>query len=1826
MSGDGLRTTEELLAPFWCITPNHFIANRSTFIAELTRIILLNAAQIQDYYAPKSDPQQRQFFLERSIRVIDEEHWVKNYPTFLAGVIKLMYTSEEDTLSASFLDMANFNTSLPLTKPRFEDQELARHLAESKEPQPTTLDIQDETSHFLQILRVLSKRSFHDPDSEEHTNFLRAYDFQQSDPDFIRLMPSGKPRNWLTAMFEGLRRGDGSLIWTNLGRPLPTYLHAPSRQVLPQITEEFIDGIAGAYQNTDLWDGVREYKSLSSLASSTTHHIYLQVIQLVVMWKLVISRIEEELPNVMLCLTRGLLPDIWSELVGCHFLFDVVPNILRRERWGHVDWKFPDVEASGKFCSDLGVYYDQETHLDTISLPSHLKHVILAVKSTELRKVLSSCIELVALAKDQAILSGLARLENWDDFLKGVPHIIGSELVQDIVQRVGFIGGHGILNGILTISCIVGQRFSFLPRNFIQNIISLTIAAADLFYNQGRTAAHVLLFDVDLRETLRRADIIAARIIGLLYNTANTDLNALYAIRSVADHWVVLPLLRTNETPPWLWLRIPLTLTLAAAQDPTKGSNLMFHHRILHFVARHPRFRNNALSKHVSPHANTRVAPSFLVTRDFLEYVPSSKLHAFPINFKLHTVKWKPALPKGPTLVVLSHLDPRTTTMDSQAFHESTSGYRRTCSKEGLMESLNKLRELGEAKAWRSMLSNASASSSGEAGAESMDWDAPEESLAPSENDNSAAVSDYLDAQSNIPPPSKRRRTAAAILRDPNFVLNDSDLVDFLPAPLAPAFDSHLSQPVGVVRNDPALPLNVTIVTDTPVNAFGIFRRYTRTQPSSSHPNHPQHDPEAQRTLASLSDIPPLLTASPAQIYAPFPNKASFLLSDWYWNRGFQELKDNFRHLLKIIGSPDFVPANVSGTNWEQIDHQLGINDWDREEWQSDDARWMESTVQISVPFHRFTDNPGARNYNIPGFYHLIAVIQEKITTKKEDAVHFHLEPYKLLWHANNNQEPISLYREIYSSPAFLRVHQDLQQSPPELGCTLPRVVVGLMFWSDATHLTQFGNAKITPLYMYFGNESKYRRSQSLDLMFSSLDAFQDFVSEQSGTKKVTSEFMAHCNREIVHEQWKMLLDDDFMHAYEHGIVLEWVGDGQKRRFYPRFMTYSTDYPGKVLMATIRQLGGCPCPRCILPKSKIQYIGTPEDRVARIQMERVDNLSRHNKITKSRQFIYNKNFAVDSAAVERELKPESLVPTVNMFSDRLGKHGFHWFSMFVVDLLHEIELGVWKALLIHLLRILESINENILHGLAKLRLHTSLTLALLDQSTTILGDALREFKSDICPAFATRELRQEAAARERRNANKTATTTWDVQAKGSKTTTGATARTTIPTTTTDATQLDGQSLVVSTGQPALSSTPALSAPHLTPVVPAGNPTAALVRSCKAKEFSLSTYKIHALGDYVATIQAFGTTDSYSTETGELEHKVPKANYKRTSKKSFQHQLARIERKQSRLKQLGEKASVGTGSSTIVVNTSESETDPSAHYHIGVSEHLKEDIRIFIRDHQGDPAIVNFMVDLQNHLLPRLRAQLGITGAAAPVDFCSPHTERIYYKNDAIYQHYILRVNYTSYDVRRLQDVFNPRTDHHDIMTIRHGIYHVNALYHDSARGYESGPHRIYFLRVRWFELADGFDVPVSEAWNNPRPGLDQVKFSPLTKPQEAFSFLDPNDVLRACHIVPRFQSGLRHTDRKHTSGLALDGMDWRVYYVNRQAHGVAHLPSPADNQSQPQAMERGDHDDTMEGVPVEDDMEEVDEEDDLGSDMDSSSDEGEIIESEDEDMRDMYEY
>ena len=43
---------------------------------------------------------------------------------------------------------------------------------------------------------------------------------------------------------------------------------------------------------------------------------------------------------------------------------------------------------------------------------------------------------------------------------------------------------------------------------------------------------------------------------------------------------------------------------------------------------------------------------------------------------------------------------------------------------------------------------------------------------------------------------------------------------------------------------------------------------------------------------------------------------------------------------------------------------------------------------------------------------------------------------------------------------------------------------------------------------------------------------------------------------------WELLLDNDFVDAYRRGMITE-CADDVVRRYFPRFFTYSADYPEK---------------------------------------------------------------------------------------------------------------------------------------------------------------------------------------------------------------------------------------------------------------------------------------------------------------------------------------------------------------------------------------------------------------------------------------------------------------------------------------------------------------------------------------------------------------------------------------------------------------------------------------------------------------------------------------
>ncbi|TEB21218.1 hypothetical protein FA13DRAFT_1800109 [Coprinellus micaceus] len=883
--------------------------------------------------------------------------------------------------------------------------------------------------------------------------------------------------------------------------------------------------------------------------------------------------------------------------------------------------------------------------------------------------------------------------------------------------------------------------------------------------------------------------------------------------------------------------------------------------------------------------------------------------------------------------------------------------------------------------------------------------------------------------------------------------------------------------------------------------------------------------------------------AEDAKLLAPFPNISSFELGEWFYGKGSQKSIKDFKALVRILTSPTFSLDNIRETKWTGVFQDLGKNKEDinpkTSQW-VDDSGWKTTEVKIDVPVHyRMLQGHGVESH-----------------------VFLHLDGHELRWKPNKEEDAqeFRIISELYNSDAFLEAQREIRDNPPAKikDCDLPRVLVGLQFWSDATHLSTFSTSKLWPLYMVIGNESKFRRTKGDSCYhvayFNSIsDDFKDYLSARTGGK-IPPYLMSHLNRECYHAQWVIILDDQLLEAISEGVVLM-CSDGVKRRFFIRIFTYSSDYPERVLIATIKTQSECPCVRCLTKKRNLDQMGTVEDTNFRKANPRIDDPERRKNITDAIEVIHNGN-AVNGDPVLCVLH-NSNAPTVNAFSKHLGETGFDIFSTLVVDVLHEYEIGVFKALFIHLLRILEAcmtgsvltnrLNkryrdmptfnqmirkfssnvselkrraardyEDILqcaipsfhglfpepldnliskllyinarwHALAKLRMQTDATIALLEQATSQLGDTFREF---ICvtSSISTVELQREADKRV-----KAATTPSDKKAQnksgkkppaklrapgkkpGAKPRAsakkpaaqprvsgrkpaaqlgapGARGRTkkSQPEPGPSTSQIPSPAVENTTSLSLLSGstppTPQIADPVVegstSPVSPSGGPpTGAQGESNprKPKRMNISTPKFHALGHYPAVIRFVGPTDLYSTEWGESFHRSPKVWFKSTSKRFIRKELSMHERRRVRLKRARYKL-MARGQSATAKGLREqliASRNPDIHHYISSSKNAPVYLSQFTSagNLSKDVACQFSVWNLKEHALPRfLRAidsELGDATLQEVLQYLD--SSNVVFKDERIYTHKIMCIKYTTYDTRKDEDIIHLDTDQCNVM-------------------------------------------------------------------------------------------------------------------------------------------------------------------------------------------------
>ncbi|KAF8550589.1 hypothetical protein OG21DRAFT_1499714 [Imleria badia] len=796
------------------------------------------------------------------------------------------------------------------------------------------------------------------------------------------------------------------------------------------------------------------------------------------------------------------------------------------------------------------------------------------------------------------------------------------------------------------------------------------------------------------------------------------------------------------------------------------------------------------------------------------------------------------------------------------------------------------------------------------------------------------------------------------------------------------------------------------------VDSFGLFRIY---------PNQPTHIPHVKTTLSDVVDAPTLLQTSaesaglpniipPSEItvdnlFSAFSSPTAGLLMCWHYTKSTTKTKEELNRIWVYISDPLFNPSQQPNFSHDR-EYRLASK------YLQDDSNpfraqhgWTCSAVTIplikeGVKYTSETDLT-LPTLIIDNIYH--RSITDIMTSVFSDhaSSSFHFTPFNQYWTTADGRN-ICIYSEAYMSAEMDEAHRQINAAPRQPDDNFERVVVPIMLWSDATQLANFGDASLWPVYLYFGSQSKYIRGKPTSgachhvaYIPSLPDNFQDTYT-QNHSEASTGELYTHFKRELMHAVWGLLLDGKFVEAHKTGILIECV-DHIIRQFFPRLYSYSANYPEKVLLACIKFLGNCLCPRCFVEKAAVPDMGKPSDMMTRTTQLRVNNNAYQSAIKAARKLIFGGK-SLNSKRVTDLLKDTSWVPTRNAFSERLSEDRelFNFFLLFVVDLLHEFELGVWKAIFTHLLRILHaqggsSITELNWRYRATPMFGRGTIRRFHKNASSMKRLAARDFEDLLQCAIPIFEGLLPSPHNETVLDLLFDLATWQAFAKLRM--------------HTDDTLSFFDTMTRQLGYSARRF-------KKTTSTIAKEPQAQETSSAaKIKKLNLSTYKFHALGDYPEMICQYGTTDSYSTQIGELEHRRSKQRFARSGKRKetrtasianqevIERFISKVDATREALRTVHTKKNQAGGRRT--------RTRPEEHYHIAASTRNAHDLTVWLGEKEYDPAVTDFIPHLKDHLLARKR---GLAYNGDEYDFSDQDRSCNIIRNNQLFEHAFLRVN------------------------------------------------------------------------------------------------------------------------------------------------------------------------------------------------------------------------
>jgi hypothetical protein len=214
--------------------------------------------------------------------------------------------------------------------------------------------------------------------------------------------------------------------------------------------------------------------------------------------------------------------------------------------------------------------------------------------------------------------------------------------------------------------------------------------------------------------------------------------------------------------------------------------------------------------------------------------------------------------------------------------------------------------------------------------------------------------------------------------------------------------------------------------------------------------------------------------------FTPFLNASVFRLMTWFYGgSNLKSLGELNRLVNEVILADDFQQKDFVGFSASHESERLDKHDQGHTSscLPAKDG-WIEASVNIALPAEgvKHRSEADAPQFSVPGLFYRCPLEVLKSAFQEDAAENFHFSAHQSYWKQSPESPPQCIYSELYTADAFIMEEEKIKLLPQKDG--LENVVAGIMLWSDSTHLTSFGNALLWPIYMFFGNLSKYIRAK----------------------------------------------------------------------------------------------------------------------------------------------------------------------------------------------------------------------------------------------------------------------------------------------------------------------------------------------------------------------------------------------------------------------------------------------------------------------------------------------------------------------------------------------------------------------------------------------------------------------------------------------------------------------------------------------------------------------------------------------------------------------------